>query len=521
MELSDTDSIDELLRDVVTYDSRVRARRKRERAQAAAAPNAPKPRTRKKRAREEHPRLPLSGEAYPKGDIRRWRYDPSASTWWALMKRRGVRIEGSRAWLKFKRKFRLPLDEVEKLVAEAQKESQFADKPAGSGNGRGPPRHPLIMKVLAALRCLAKGVDPEGVADAAHLSEGVLNKFIPSFIKWLGTKVYDKWVTLPEGEELEHALGVFTRLGFPGAYCNTDGVHLSWDACPAKMKALFIGKEGYPTLAFNVSVLQSRLIIHVADWLPGSKNDKTQAQHDELFAKLRFGKLHPDRIYILYDAHGRMQVCKGLYAIVDGGYHAWRCLQSPLSIASGDDATAWNERLESVRKAVECVFGILKKRFRILRNDFECQDPNQIAYTFRACCALHNILLKRNGQHMHGSRSHDWLPARMARARDDLEQARCKHVVRGPRNVGVTSQREPGHAVLREQLIMHYNQMRQRREAGWLAPNHAMPHWAEVEVSATHPHPHPHPPTSALTSHVSRLTIRRRQTSWRTSLRRR
>ena len=186
---SDTDSIDELLRDVVTYDSRVRARRKRERAQAAAAPNAPKPRTRKKRAREEHPRQPLSGEAYPKGDIRRWRYDPSVSTWWALMKRRGVRIEGSRAWLKFKRKFRLPLDEVEKLVAEAQREPQFADKPSGSGNGRGPPRHPLIMKVLAALRCLAKGVDPEGVADAAHLSEGVLNRFIPSFIKWLGTKV--------------------------------------------------------------------------------------------------------------------------------------------------------------------------------------------------------------------------------------------------------------------------------------------------------------------------------------------
>ena len=115
--------------------------------------------------------------------------------------------------------------------------------------------------------------------------------------------------------------GVFTRLGFPGTYCNSDGVHLSWDACPAKMKNLFVGKEGYPTLAFNVSVLQSRLIIHVADWLPGGKNDKTQAQHDELFAKLRYGKLHPDRIYILYDAHGRMQVCKGLYAIVDGGYH--------------------------------------------------------------------------------------------------------------------------------------------------------------------------------------------------------
>ena len=48
---------------------------------------------------------------------------------------------------------------VDKLVAEAQSDERFADKPPGYGRGRGPPRHPLLIKVLAALRCLAKGVD--------------------------------------------------------------------------------------------------------------------------------------------------------------------------------------------------------------------------------------------------------------------------------------------------------------------------------------------------------------------------
>ena len=40
-----------------------------------------------------------------------------------------------------------------------------------------------------------------------------------------------------------------------------------------------------------------------------------------------------------------------MYAIVDGGYFAWRCLQAPLRDAAGDDGARWSERLlESVRR---------------------------------------------------------------------------------------------------------------------------------------------------------------------------
>ena len=91
------------------------------------------------------------------------------------------------------------------------------------------------------------------------------------------------------GADLDHNLAVFASLGFPGAYCSTDGVHVAWDACPSKLNALYFGKESYPTIAWNVSVSHSRLIIHVSQWCPGGKNDKTQARHDELFQKLRAG----------------------------------------------------------------------------------------------------------------------------------------------------------------------------------------------------------------------------------------
>ena len=82
-------------------------------------------------------------------------------------------------------------------------------------------------------------------------------------------------------EKLKESMDVYTRIGFPGAYCETDGVHLDWNACPSSARPRFSGKEGYPTLAFNVSALHSREIIHVYGWVAGAVNDQTQVRASE------------------------------------------------------------------------------------------------------------------------------------------------------------------------------------------------------------------------------------------------
>ena len=148
----ESDSDDEVVRHLVMRRSLAqRARRIERRRRKTEARGS----ERKKRAREQAPRAPRNEEEWGKGDVRRWRLDPYKSPWWKLMQRVGVRDVGTRAFNSFRRKFRLPLVEVEKLVAKAQAEPAWTDKPPGAGNGRGHARHPLIIKVLAALRCLA------------------------------------------------------------------------------------------------------------------------------------------------------------------------------------------------------------------------------------------------------------------------------------------------------------------------------------------------------------------------------
>ena len=52
----------------------------------------------------------------------------------------------------------------------------------------------------------------------------------------------------------------------------------------------------------------------------------------------------------------------------------------------------WSKNLESVRKDVECTFGILKKRFLFLKNPIQHHFPEKIENAFVTCCALHNWL---------------------------------------------------------------------------------------------------------------------------------
>jgi len=57
----------------------------------------------------------------------------------------------------------------------------------------------------------------------------------------------------------------------------------------------------------------------------------------------------------------------------------------------------WSKHIESLRKDVECTFGILKKRFIFLKNCIRLHHMEDIEHVFRCCCILHNILLNWDG----------------------------------------------------------------------------------------------------------------------------
>ena len=49
-----------------------------------------------------------------------------------------------------------------------------------------------------------------------------------------------------------------------------------------------------------------------------------------------------------------------------------------------------------MRKDVECTFGILKKRWRILNNGLQYRDISTCEKIFVTCCCVHNFLLDQS-----------------------------------------------------------------------------------------------------------------------------
>ena len=431
------------------------------------------PRGRKKRAQEvpgtRDRRFSLQ---FDWRDERARRFDHTKSPWWGLVRHPDVYDERSAAGRRFRRKFRMPKVCVDALVLEASKQAKWVDKPSGPGHGRGPARAPLLLKVLAALSYLGKGCDMEDLEDLAQISVSTLRVFIPAFLKWLAHDEFAKHVHLPEGEALDRAMAVYARLGAPGACASADGVHVPWNNCHATQNHLYKGKEGHPTIAWNVSVLHSREVVHIAPWKGGATNDKSMAQHDEFFAQLRAGTFHPEKTYTLYERDGTQTVHKGLYAIVDNGYHHWMCLIPPFKgMCPNDETLLWSKRLESIRKDAECTFGTIKRRFRILRIPSELSRPEGIDNVFRACCVLHNILLRHDGLNTLGTSARHWHPQGgealdRRRQLDAVRIHRDRTTVRAPQ--GVPPERDHGFNARREALIAHYNYARSRGEVGWV-----------------------------------------------------
>jgi hypothetical protein len=73
--------------------------------------------------------------------------------------------------------------------------------------------------------------------------------------------------------------------------------------------------------------------------------------------------------FFAHDKDGKVKKLRfsGAYLIVDNGYLNWSCTVPPFGVTNNVDEIRWSKWVESMRKDVECTFGILKRRWRILK----------------------------------------------------------------------------------------------------------------------------------------------------------
>ena len=83
----------------------------------------------------------------------------------------------------------------------------------------------------------------------------------------------------------------------------------------------------------------------------------------------------------------------------------------------------WNQDFEALRKDEECTYGILKSRFRLLR------DLSDIEAAFKICCILHNMILVYDGRTLNDWENNvDWkqIDPDLANAKLDVAESNLR-----------------------------------------------------------------------------------------------
>ena len=83
------------------------------------------------------------------------------------------------------------------------------------------------------------------------------------FCGHIARTLYHVHVHLPMGDAHAKVMREYDALGLTGAVGSTDVTHIKWDACPYSETVSYTGKEGFPTIAYEVTVDHSRRVLGV------------------------------------------------------------------------------------------------------------------------------------------------------------------------------------------------------------------------------------------------------------------
>lgn len=165
---------------------------------------------------------------------------------------------------------------------------------------------PVELKVLGVLRVFGRATCFDGIFELSGIGVTTMTTFFHKITEWFSIKIYPEFVFMPRNkDELVSLAAPYALLGVPGAFFSMDVVHCAWAMCPTAFSILATGKEGYPTIAWNVIVGHDGRALAAQEGSWGSFNDKSIVHYsDEVHAVPNRPVLHRVRVRGAHRARG-------------------------------------------------------------------------------------------------------------------------------------------------------------------------------------------------------------------------
>ncbi|CAN0390838.1 unnamed protein product, partial [Ascophyllum nodosum] len=143
------------------------------------------------------------------------------------------------------------------------------------------------------------------------MSEPTIQASFHQFCKYFAEEFYEEHIFLPTGTMQTKVMEDFHKVGFTGAVGSTDVTHIRWDCCVYSLVRSYTGKEGFPTIAYQVTVDHSGRALAVTRGFAGAHNDKTIIRYDDAVQQIRKNATYTERVFQLRGKDGELIDCKG------------------------------------------------------------------------------------------------------------------------------------------------------------------------------------------------------------------
>ena len=184
----------------------------------------------------------------PDGTNRSGRPNYWTRTWGLMLRDPELQKIGSDARKTFMRRFRVPHSIFIRLVDWTKGWHE-----GNSSDISGRPRCPTELKVLGWLRMVGRGVCLDDIEELSCIKKPTMHAFFHEYNSRAREELYPIHVRMPSNiKELMEIEAAYAAIGIPGACGSMDVVHIPLGACPHGLINVCTGKEGYPTLAYNV-----------------------------------------------------------------------------------------------------------------------------------------------------------------------------------------------------------------------------------------------------------------------------
>jgi len=329
---------------------------------------------------------------------------PEDTIWWAVYIN-NFPVDDRRSQAKFRNRFRLPHANFRELVLDCKQNELFSRWLGKDAVGQD--SSPIELLILGTLRYLGRGWTFDDLEESTAISREVHRVFFHQFIEFGSTVLVERYINTPvNAEEASRHMAEFKMAGLDGGMASSDGTHVVTEGCEYNLKQVHKGgKTDQTTRTFNTTVNHRRRVLHTTKGGPGRWNDKTMVRFDEFLCGIRSGKILEDIEFELLEIGPEGEVVtvkyQGGYVIVDNGYLRWSCTVPPFKVTLDQREIRWSKWVESMRKDVECTFGILKGRWRILKTGIRVEGVDAVDKIWLTCCALHNWLLDIDGLDEH------------------------------------------------------------------------------------------------------------------------